>query len=338
MALPREKKNLITKIQAWYQEKFGGSGDPEVDDAVDVAAYFTSMFSHQPDVFKQMLQSVLTRVRAMDPSWDRPTCTDTVPEAPVQGKTVELWLPVWKLGFTNAHAVKGKSRSSQITDCITNFLERPYSSATDPLDVLMPRGINVGAPIPDFSVRHSIGFAKSLTCRLLLFATVDMRWKDSDIRWFLPELQALFSVKAVYSPGTNARDQIQKSIGGKFMAAERTRPDIVQITHSLRERALDEGLDFGQALLKFIEEFQDDTMAAGRKFSDLEINALNAVPLFTDETLQKLDYHWQMYQMEVSGMPLGYVAHDSLREGATIPALRGLDPEATTLWTNVLKP
>ena len=191
-----------------------GARDPEVEDAVDVAAYFTSMFSHQPDVFKQMLQSVLTRVRAMDPSWDRPTCTATVPEAPVQGKIVQLWLPVWKLGFTNAHAVKGKSRSSQITDCITNFLERPYSSATDPLDVLMPRGSVVGDQLPDFSVRHSIGFAKSLTCRLLLFATVDMRWKDSDIRLFLPELQALFSVKAVYSPGTNARDPIQKSIGG----------------------------------------------------------------------------------------------------------------------------
>ena len=154
MALLKDKKSLITRIQAWYPEKFGVSGDPEVEDAVDVAAYFTSMFSDQPNVFKQMLESVLTRVHAMDPSWDRPTCTDTVPEAPAQGKTVELWLPVWKLGFTNAQAVKGKSRSSQIVECITNFLERPYSSATDPLDVLMPRGIGVGAPIPAFSIRH----------------------------------------------------------------------------------------------------------------------------------------------------------------------------------------
>ena len=48
------------------------------------------------------------------------------------------------------------------------------------------------------------------------------------------------------------------------MVAERTRPDIVQITHSLRERALEEGLDFGQALPKFVDEFQEDTMAAGR--------------------------------------------------------------------------
>ena len=85
-----EKKKLIARVQAWYQEKFGGSGDPEIEDAVDVSAYFTNMFSDQPAVFKKMLESVLTRVRAMDPSWDRPTSTDTVPEALAQGKTVEL--------------------------------------------------------------------------------------------------------------------------------------------------------------------------------------------------------------------------------------------------------
>lgn len=338
MPLSKEKKNCITKIQAWYQEKFGGSGDPEVEDAVDVAAYFTNLFNDQPDVFKKMLESVMARVRAMDPSWVRPTCSDIVPEAPLQGNTLELCLAPWKLGFTKAHAIKGKSRSSQITDCITNFLERPYSSATDPLDVLMPRGIAVGAPIPDFSVRHSIGFAKSLTCRLLLFSVVDMRWSDHDIRLFLPELQALFAVKAVYAPGMNSRDQLQKSIGGKFMVAERTRPDIVQITHSLRERALDEGLDWTQALPKLIGEFQDDTMAAGRKFSDLEISALNVVPVLTEETLEKLDYHWQLYPMEKSGMPLGYVAHESLREGTKIPASRVLDPEPAALWTSILKP
>ena len=90
MPLSKERKSFITKVQAWYQQKFGGSGDPEVEGAVDVVVYLTSMFNDQHDVFQKMLESVLTRVRAMDPSWDRPTCTDTVPEAPAQGKTVEL--------------------------------------------------------------------------------------------------------------------------------------------------------------------------------------------------------------------------------------------------------
>ena len=328
---------MITKVQAWYQEKCGGSGDPELEDAVDVSAYLANMFKHQHDVFKKLLESVLVRVRSMDSSWVRPNCDTTVPEAPLPGQTVELCLAPWSFGLTKADAIKGKSRGNQIVDCLTNFLERPYSSATDPVDVLMPRGIAVGDEIPSFSVRHSIGFAKSLTARLILFSTVDMRWSDNDIQMFLPELQALFAIKAVYTPGVNSRDQVQRSIGGKFVLAERTRPDIVQITYTLRNRALDEALDFGQVLPQLIEEFQEDTMAAGRKFSDLESDALQCVPGLTDETLEKLDYHWQIYPMERSGFPLGYMATESLREGTQLPTSRVLEAGAVALWTLVLK-
>ena len=182
--------------------------------------------------------------------------------------------PLW-----SSHLLRGRLGigTSQITECLTNFLERPYSSSTDPLDVLMPRGIVVGAQIPLFSVRHSIGFAKSLTALLILFATVDVKWSDDDVFLFRHELQALFAITAVYAPGTDSREQVQKTIGGKFMFAERTRPDIVQITTSLRDRALDEQANFAQVLPRFMEEFQEDTMAAGRKLSDLEIGAANTV-------------------------------------------------------------
>ena len=328
---------MIAKVQAWQHEKFAGTGDPELEDAVDAFAYMTKMFNHQHGVFKNMLESVLARVRAVDPSWVRPPCTNIVPEAPTDGTTVELNLAPWSLGYTKHHSVKGKSRTSQITECLTNFLERPYSSSTDPLDVLMPRGISVGAQIPLFSVRHSIGFTKSLTARLILFATVDMQWSDDDVFLFRHELQALFAIKAVYAPGTDSREQVQKTIGGKFMFAERTRPDIVQITTSLRDRALDEQANFAQVLPRFIEEFQEDTMAAGRKLSDLEIGALNTIPFFTEETIAKLDYHWQQYAMESSGMPLTYVAHESLREGTKIPLSRVLESHAAALWNMIIK-
>ena len=87
--------------------------------------------------------------------------------------------------------VKGMSKMHQIFKCLVDFLEKPYASAKDPLDILMPLGISVGAELPAFSVRHSVGFAESLTCRLILFAVVDMRWDDSTCRMFLKELQAL---------------------------------------------------------------------------------------------------------------------------------------------------
>ena len=57
MPLCKEKRNMIAKVQAWYQEKCGGSGDPELEDAVDVTTYLTKMFQGQHDVFKKLLES-----------------------------------------------------------------------------------------------------------------------------------------------------------------------------------------------------------------------------------------------------------------------------------------
>ena len=91
---------MIAKVQAWSQEKLGGSGDPELEDAVDVLTYFTKMFNDQQDVFKKLLESVLARGRAMDTPWVRPTCDEVVPEAPLPGQTCELCLAPWSLGFT----------------------------------------------------------------------------------------------------------------------------------------------------------------------------------------------------------------------------------------------
>ena len=39
-----DKRKFIEKIQTWAKEKFCGSGDPEVEDAVDCIDFFESMF------------------------------------------------------------------------------------------------------------------------------------------------------------------------------------------------------------------------------------------------------------------------------------------------------
>ena len=65
----KEKQKFIKQVEAWAFEKFGGSGDPEVEDAVDVVDYFTEMFGQQLPVFQKLLQDVCTRVQSLDMSW-----------------------------------------------------------------------------------------------------------------------------------------------------------------------------------------------------------------------------------------------------------------------------
>ena len=193
----------------------GGSGDPEVEDAVDVVDYFTAMFGHQLPVFQKLLQDVCTRVASLDTSWTRAAGIQHVLETPEQGDTVKFNLAPWMLGFCAADSIKGKSKMPQIFKTLVDFLEKPYASAAEPLDVLMPTGLSCGSELPPFSVRHNAGFAKSLTIRAILFATVDMRWDDATMRLFKKELQALTCIECVYSPAEDPKGQMTKALGGQ---------------------------------------------------------------------------------------------------------------------------
>ena len=59
-----------------------------------------------------------------------------------------------------------------------------------------------------------MGFAKSLTIRLILFAVVDVRWTDSECTLMLKELQALLSIDCI-SPAIDAKKQMNKPLGDK---------------------------------------------------------------------------------------------------------------------------
>ena len=44
-----------------------------------------------------------------------------------------------------------------------------------------------------------------------------------------------------------------KALGDKMMAAERTRPDVIQMSHALQSRALLEGVDLASHLDRFLK-------------------------------------------------------------------------------------
>ena len=58
-----------------------------------------------------------------------------------------------------------------------------------------------------------------------------------------------------------------KALGDKMMAAERTRPDVIQMSHALQSRALLEGVDLASHLDRFLKDFQDASLSDSRKFS-----------------------------------------------------------------------
>ena len=341
MSLSKEKKNHIERVLMWAQEKFGGSRDPEVEDAVDIVDFFETMFGKHPEVFEKMLKDVCVRIHSLDSSFIREDGMKEVPIPPEEGTTMKCKLAPWMLGFSKRAAIKGKSRMHQIYKCVVDFLEKPYSSAKDPLDILMPHGISVGSLLPAFSVRHSIGFAKSLTCRLILFAVVDMRWDDSTCRMFVKELQALTIIDCIYSPAAEPKGQMLKSLADKMTAAERTRPDVIQIYNTMQDRAVIDGVELSSNMETYVEEFQNQSLSETRKFTPLEVDAVRTMPLLTEAGQRKLEYHYQAFDVESSAWPLQRLAADAVRLG-TKPSPRSaadiLPPDALQLWTAVCAP
>ena len=75
-----QKQQLIEKVQHYVQLKFGGSGDFEVEDAMDVIDFFTAAYGSQHSLFKELTLAVGKRIQAMDSSWSPPPCAETVPD------------------------------------------------------------------------------------------------------------------------------------------------------------------------------------------------------------------------------------------------------------------
>ena len=74
-----------------------------------------------------------------------------------------------------------------------------------PLSISAPCGPTLGQ-LQYFSIRHRIGFTRSLTCHLILAAVHDMMLDDAQIKTVQHLLQPLYVVKATWEGAANIKD------------------------------------------------------------------------------------------------------------------------------------
>ena len=111
--------------------------------------------------------SLKGRLEQLDTRWSytRKQISATMPAADAS-ECVELILQPWQLSFDPAQSLKGKSKMVDVLRCCGDFLERPFNSVDNPIHVV--HNLQPGADIPDFSIGHGVGFAKSLAWNLLM--------------------------------------------------------------------------------------------------------------------------------------------------------------------------
>ena len=326
---PKNLNLLCKKILQHLEKQHCGSGDVEVEDAIDPVDYLTQRFGANPAAFTDILRKLWNQLDRLDSTWAarRETPVDSLPPAPAPGATIELWLSTQKLGFTVDSSIKGKSKCIRIMDCMEDFLAEPYASARNPLNIVAPWGPPT-ANIADFSVRHRIGFAKSLSCQLILLAVSDMGMKNTELSSIQHLLQPLFVVKAVWEGASSIKEEVAKTIKGKMQLSEVKRLDVIQVAHAFSTRAKQEGVLYEVAIDKFLEEYRDDATGT-QSISDLEEKVVKIIPAQTQALQNKLAYHWQNFKVSESGVPLSCLTND--------PWLFGTKPRETSnaLWVQV---
>ena len=329
--MPSKKLPVVEqRILAHIEQQHCGSGDIEVEDAVGPCEYLQTRFGDKPEEFAQILHILQGRLQSLDGTWlgRGPEPAESMPCSPEPGQVLAMWLYVAHLGFMEDSCIKGKSKCIRILECIEDFLAEPFASERAPLQVLAPWG-PWKPEIQIFSMRLRIGFARSLSCQLILLAVMDLKLQDAELLGIQHLLQPLFVVKAVWEGSANIREEVDKTIRGKMQLAEVKRLDPIQCAHAWATRARAEGVEYNMVIDTYLQEFRDAATGT-QSISDLEEKVIKLIPAQTAACQRKLAYHWQNFKVAESGVPLASVTNDAWIYGTK------QGHNASALWEKIL--
>ena len=331
---PKSSANAVKKkIISHLDTKFTGSGDLEIDDALDITAFLTQQYGNEPMALKQIFLQVLGKVEALDPAWSasRLAWSTEYPSGPdSEADVVELCLAPWHTGFLRTDSIKGKSKTVYTLGVIEDFLDKPYVSANDPVRVLNPKGVVEGTPLVDFSLRIDVGMSKSLATKMIPLAVHELDLTSGELKAILPQLKAIYTVKATFQPAVDGRQQIKKSLGSKMQLAKRPAPDVVQMSWAWQQQAQEEGRSYMEIIDELIAEYNEDSTDR-KNISDGEAAVVKILPAQTEECRNKIEYHWQNFKIQESALTLGHLSDKAWLQGTTPKN------QIDVLWKDILK-
>jgi hypothetical protein len=197
-------------IKKQIYDKHLGSKDIEITDSIDFCKYFEENYGTKEKELKAKFEKIESDL--CQDGWIPPAViTHAVFANP--DDIPEFMVAPWQLGLTEAHSVKGKSKLINILDTVDGFLKKPYNSKNEPLQVLFSPGSQVGAPLPDWSLVHSIGMGISSAARMILEAVSSMNLSSEDIQCIAPKLKTLLRMRCTYDPAPTEEAQLEKAFG-----------------------------------------------------------------------------------------------------------------------------
>ena len=252
-AIPR-KATFVSQVVANAYKVLAGSKDPEAHDGQNVQLWLASQIADKQCETKQALLAFEKRLTALQPhNWSPPEHSRAVPLLEIEESTPMILAP-YQLGFASKDSMRGAVKTVRCLEVMTEFLESPFDSRAQPLQILCPGDLAPGAAMPDFSVAYVMGQTRACSALMVLMCVMQMDLADEMLALILPELRALMRIHALAQPPQPVQRLIHVSIGQKMSATERLRPDPLDLLAALTKCAFSNNDKIEDKLDHYVED------------------------------------------------------------------------------------
>jgi hypothetical protein len=218
---------------------------------------------------------------------------------------------------------------------VLDFLQKPYNSVEDPLD-LWYHQLAPGSLVEPMTVGYSVGLGKAMACLMIMDAGVTLfkagELGDADFAVFGQELIALMAMKAMTAPEADIETQVNTSLAKKFRVSGRPRPHIIQLYTAFQrtlmsKRAKGDKRPLSTVMGQIIKTYNSSQMVAKQRVSSDERDALLNLISQTPQFLAMISKHWQSFEVEVSAVPVSLLKKEFLSDGYEPPVKRTTSPK-----------
>ena len=251
-------KALVTATLTFYEMIFKKLKDPKTGDPlyVDPCSFLTDGFGmmSKPQLKTRLLelqaevlegtQHYCSRNGTEAPETEAPAnLLSTVPPVPPPKGHSKHAVALWQLGYDEDCLVRGAPGSTASLDVLTSTLvgEREgLDTKRQNIDIIFSLGkpVEPDSEIQPFSVCISEGAATTCSCFLLIYFVIQFDLKSvlPHGLWesLCPRLLTNFVLYAHYEPAESLEKQVQTSIANKCKAADRKRPNILNMVRGFQ--------------------------------------------------------------------------------------------------------
>jgi len=334
--------------------------DPQQEKHLHVNDYLRSRLQENlegvsdPPVTALALQAFYAEVRDMLPETGRHQHLplQEMPGRLAGGGRLDVSLFLWQLAHCSSGFLRGAPSNCEVANVLQKIFFDPEGLNTEryPVDVvfglLVPQ--RVGDRLVNFSVGLSVGATTISAAYFAVLSVMDLRpWEREEFMGVsnrprrLALARALLScmeIHAVHAPAESLEQEVMKSIKTKSAAANRARPNALQLRSAFLRLA---EVELGsrrrskpEILAMAMAKYNRGNSVKSEHINQDEITAVKFLATQSSEFLSVLQRVWNGDKVQYSAVTLGMLSAPYLQAGASLPVTK----KENQMWYEILTP